>query len=99
MERGINTPEDMEKMKNITHDVASQAFAHMTAARTQFAAAPRNLQKSSIYAFLSATQTNLYFQELEKQSFEPYITSQVYNQKSPLLLQYNLLKSLWASSF
>lgn len=98
--KGVDqTEEERELINNISHDIASQAFAHMKAAREQFAKATRADRRKTIKALLSATDCNLYMEELEKYSFDPFLTTMHFNQKSPLRLQYSLLKSLLTTSF
>jgi hypothetical protein len=91
--RGPQSPEEVELLKTITHDVASQAYAHLAAARKEFGNASRENQKAAIYAFLPANRTAMILEELEKHSFDPIIASNEINQQNPLSYQYRLLKS------
>jgi hypothetical protein len=84
--------------RNITHDMASQAYAHMNAAQEQFHKADRELQKKGIYPLLSLINTSLFLEELEKNSFELNTTVHEFNQKSPLKLQFRLLKATFTKS-
>lgn len=97
--QGPKSEEDVEAIRNIAHDVASQAYAHMKAAREQFEKVDLQDRKKTMKGLLSAVNTDLILQALEKNSFDPYITATQLSQRAPLTLQYHLFKSYWKSSF
>lgn len=85
------TPEEKKIFEDITHDMASQAHAHI-------AKGIENYQKSSnrngIYALLSCVNNKLFLDSLQQNNFDIYQTSTIFNEaSSPLPLQLKLLKA------
>ena len=93
---GPQSEQDKKSLEDATHDMASQAHAHLTAARNLY---NKLDPKVGLMAFLPAVSCDLYLKALEQNNFDPFVTSLQYGQRTPLQYQLKLLSSLVKRSF
>jgi len=87
-----NTVEEKKHLEDVTHDMASQAYAHINTGMKHFQQSPN--QSQGMYGLLSSANSQLYLQSLENHQFDVYQTATVFNEiSSPLPLQWKLLKA------
>jgi len=86
------TPEEKKQFEDITHDMASQAYAHINTGKQQLMKSPHRSQ--GIYGLLTCINNELFLDTLQTQQFDIYQTCTLFNESSsPLSLQLKLLKA------
>lgn len=93
---GPQSEQDKKALEDATHDMASQAYAHLAAARNLYQKLDR---KAGLIAFLPAVSSDLYLQALEQNNFDPFVTSLQYSQKTHLQYQLKVISTLFKNSF
>lgn len=94
---GPKSDGDRKKLQDTTHDVASQAYAHLDTARTLL---QKNAYKNQgIYALLNAVPTNMYLELLQDHDSDPFATCIASSQRTHLKLQWNLFKTSVTKTF
>lgn len=88
---GPKTEEEKKRLQDATHDVASQAHAHLDTAKNIFNTHP--LGDKAIYAMLSAVPTEMYLKDLLLNESDPFLTCAAVGQQTPLRFQWNTLKA------
>jgi hypothetical protein len=88
---GPKNEQDKKKLQEATHDVASQAHAHLETAKKIFNSHP--LADKAIYAMLGAVPTEMYLNDLLLHDSDPFLTCATVGQKTPLRFQWNTLKA------
>lgn len=92
---GPVSDEQRKALQDATHDVASQAHAHLDKGREWFAKGGRQ----ALPVFLGAVSSASYLEALRQADFDPFLTSLTYAQRTPLKHQFGLVKALATKSF
>lgn len=94
---------DIKPLQDTVHDVASQSFAHLDAARKQYQIYCQSQAGSSfglntlfrrnmgVYALLPAIATDIYLEKLRGCEFDPFVFDAASANDTPLRLQLRLL--------
>lgn len=91
--QGPSQEKESVRLKDATHDMASQAYAHLRTAREIY---EKDRPKESFLAFLPAVSCSLYLDALQQEDFDPFLSSLNYAQRPPLRYQLALTKA-WAT--
>ncbi len=94
---GPKSDAERKKLQDATHDVASQAYAHLDKARS---IVKKNLHKNQgIYALINAVPTSMYLELLQEHDSDPFAACIASSQRTHLKLQWNLFKTSVTKAF